>query len=109
MPGWIGISEVTSPDSCLTMVNSILPSIFIGVHSLIQMNFRPGECLLYGTVLFGVKCVLLKCCVVVPRNLGFGLKLNLCNGKRLARLFQFHSRAGVDTRRRDACARKLRG
>src|SRR5262245_11367140 len=74
-----------------------------------QMNFRSGQRLRHRTVLFGVKRILLKCRVINSGHIGFSLKLNLGDGKRLSHLFQFHSCFGVDAFRRESCTRELCG
>src|ERR1700687_519228 len=72
------------------------------------MNVRSRERLRHRTVLFGIECVFLKCCVVDAGNLGLGLQVDPGDGKRLSHFFESYLRNRVEARRCYAGARQLR-
>src|SRR6516165_5316376 len=74
-----------------------------------QVNLRSSQRLGNRTVLLGIKRNSLECRIVNARNVGFSLKLNAGDRKRLSNSVQFDVGYGMDAIRRNPCLGKLRG
>src|SRR5215813_10004197 len=74
-----------------------------------QVNLRSSQRLGNRTVLLGIKRNSLECRIVNARNVGFSLKLNAGDRKRLSNFVQFDVGYGMDAIRRNPRLGKLCG